>query len=558
MPKVLVADKIAEQGIERLKAAPGVTYDVRHGLSTSELAAIVGDYDGMLIRSAVKVTSEVLAKPGKLTAIARAGVGVDNVDLDAATGAGVLVLNTPDANTISTAEHSIALMLALFRRIPAAHQHVIAGQWNRSDFQGQQLAGKTLGIVGFGRIGRTVAQRAHAFEMKVLAYDPFISSQSGRQAGSAGVGDIVTLVPDLDTLLRESDCVTLHSSLTDETRQMIGAAQLALMKPTATLINCARGALVDEAALADALNEGRLGGAGIDVYAKEPPADSPLLSARNVVLTPHLAASTSEAQAQVSVDAVDALLAYLIDGEIRSAVNVTGLPGHLTPRLRAYIDLCCRMGALLSPWCASGVDRVCATVCGESLQEIADTLSWQAMVSVLSPHLDVRLNVVNAKEQAKHRGITVEHATKTSSPDLQAGFADVPDRQSRLAGSLTLTVETQGKKHTIEGTVFPDGKPRVLSIDGYKMELVPAHSMALIFNDDQPGVIGLVGRELGDAGINIADMVLSRRDKTALMVLKLDEAMPDALRDALRDKNPPILSVCTVTLPPVGDGHAGP
>ncbi len=551
MPNILVADKIAEQGIERLKAAPDVTYDVRHGLSTSELASIVGDYDGMLIRSAVKVTSDVLANPGKLAAIARAGVGVDNVDLDAATGAGILVLNTPDANTLSTAEHSIALMLALYRHIPAAHQHVTSGQWNRSDFQGRQLAGRTLGIVGFGRIGRTVAQRARAFEMKVLAYDPFISSQSD-------LGDVVTLVPDLDTLLREADCVTLHSSLTDETRKMIGPAQLALMKPTAILINCARGALIDEAALADALNEGRLGGAGIDVYAKEPPAGSPLLSARNVVLTPHLAASTSEAQARVSVDAVDALLAYLIDGEIRSAVNVTGLPGHLTPRLRAYIDLCCRMGALLSPWCASGVDRVCATVCGESLQEIAGTLSWQAMVSVLRSHLDVRLNVINAKEQAKHRGITVEHATKTSSPGLQAGLACVPDSQSRLAGSLTITVETQGKTHYIEGTVFADGRPRVLSIDGYKMELVPAQSMALIFNDDQPGVIGLVGREFGDAGINIADMTLSRRDKTALMVLKLDEAMPDALRDALRDKNPPILSVCTVTLPPVRDGHAGP
>ncbi|MCH7870502.1 MAG: phosphoglycerate dehydrogenase [Planctomycetes bacterium] len=539
MPNILVADKIAEQGIERLKAAPDVTYDVRHGLSTSELASIVGDYDGMLIRSAVKVTRDVFANVGKLAVIARAGVGVDNVDLDAATGAGVLVLNTPDANTLSTAEHSIALMLALYRHIPAAHQHVTAGQWNRSGFQGQQLAGKTLGIVGFGRIGRTVAQRARAFEMNVLAYDPFISSQTDLRDPGAP-----ELVPDLDTLLRESDCVTLHSSLTDETRHMIGAAQFALMKPTAILINCARGALIDEAALADALNEGRLGGAGIDVYAKEPPVGSPLLSARNVVLTPHLAASTSEAQAQVSVDAVDALLAYLIDGEIRSAVNVTGLPGHLTPRLRAYLDLCCRMGALLSPWCASGVDRLCATVCGESLQEIADTLSWQAMVSVLRPHLDVRLNVINAKDQAKHRGITVEHAIKTSNPDL-------PD-------ALTLTVETQGKTHIIEGTIFADGKPRVLSIDGYKMELVPAQSMALIFNDDQPGVIGLVGREFGDAGINIADMVLSRRDKTALMVLKLDQAMPDALRDALRAKNPPILSVCTVTLPPVGDGHASP
>lgn len=536
MFKILVADKIAEQGLARLDATQGVTYDVRQGLSPTELASVVGDYDGMVIRSSVKVTREVFVSPGRLSAIARAGVGVDNVDLDAATAAGVLVLNTPDANTISTAEHSIALMLALYRRIPSAHEHVTGGQWSRSDFQGQQVAGKTLGIVGFGRIGRAVAQRAIALEMRVIAYDPFVSA-------SSEAGEDVTLVSDLDELLAVSDCVTLHSSLTEDTKHMIGSAQLAMMKPEASLINCARGALIDEAALADALNAGRLGGAAIDVYAQEPPVDSPLLRARNVVLTPHLAASTIEAQAQVSVDAVDALLAYLIDGEIRSAVNVSGLPRHLTPRGRAVVDLCSRLGAILSPWCANGVDRVCVSVCGDSLQELADTLSWQAMVSVLRPHLDVRLNVVNAKEQAKHRGITVEHATKTAKPDF-------PD-------AITITVLTQGQTHEIEGTVFFDGKPRVLSIDGYQMELVPERSMVLIFNDDQPGVIGLVGKEFGDAGINIADMALSRRGKTALMVLKLDDAMPDTLRDSLRDRNPPILSVCTVLLPRVPDGRNG-
>ena len=532
MSRILVADKIAEQGLERLKATPNVTFDVRLGLSGAELASAIGAYDGLLIRSAVKVTGEVLASPGKLSVIARAGVGVDNVDLDAATAAGVLVLNTPDANTISTAEHTIALMLAVHRRIPAAHQHVTSGQWSRSDFQGQQLAGKTLGIVGFGRIGRAVAQRALALEMKVIAYDPFVSL-------SSDVHREVVLVSGLNELLATSDCITLHSSLTEDTKHMIGVEQLALMQSHAKLINCARGVLVDEAALADALNHGRLGGAGIDVYAKEPPEGSPLLSARNVVLTPHLAASTREAQAQVSVDAVESLLAYLIDGEIRSAVNVSGLPGHLTQRARAFVDLCSRMGAILSPWCASGVDRVCTSVCGESLQELAGTLSWQAMVSVLRPHLDVRLNVVNAKEQARNRGIEVEHAMTTSR-------ADYPE-------SIAITVHTQGQTHEIEGTVFADGKPRVLSIDGYKMELVPERSMALIFNDDRPGVIGLVGSEFGNAGINIADMVLSRRDKTALMVLKLDDAMPEALRDALREKSPPILSLCTVSLPPVPD-----
>lgn len=321
MPHILVADKIAERGLERLRATPGVTFDVRHGLSPSELASVIGDYDGMLIRSAVKVTREALANPGKLVAIARAGVGVDNVDLEAATAAGVLVLNTPDANTISTAEHTFAMMLALHRRIPDAHQHVIGGEWNRAAFQGFQLAGKTLGIVGFGRIGRAVAQRALAFEMNVLAYDPFVGPGTALDpAVTAGVH----VVKDLSELLAQADCVTLHASLSEDTRHMIGAEQLSSMKAGAKLVNCARGALVDEAALVEALNNGHIGGAALDVFEREPPKDSPLLTAKNVVLTPHLAASTAEAQARVSVDAVDALLAYLLHSEIRSAVNVMG------------------------------------------------------------------------------------------------------------------------------------------------------------------------------------------------------------------------------------------
>jgi len=536
MPKVLVADKIAEEGIQRLREAEGVSFEVRAGLAPAELGAIVGEFDGMLIRSGVKVTQETLAKPGRLSVIARAGVGVDNVDVEAATAAGVLVLNTPDANTISTAEHTIAMMLALHRRIPDAHHHVVAGQWNRAAFQGDQLAGKTLGIVGFGRIGRAVGKRALAFDMKVVVYDPFLTEQTARE-------EMVTLVRDLAQLLAVSDCVTLHATLTDTTRHMIGANQLSIMKRGAKLINCARGALIDEAALADALNNGRLSGAAIDVYENEPPKGSPLLTAKNVVLTPHLAASTVEAQTQVSVEAVDALLAYLLRGEVRSAVNVTGMPTTLTPRTRAFFDLCTRMGAMLSPWCAGGVERVRVTVSGESLQEVAGTLSWQSMVAVMSPHLDARLNLVNAKEQAQRRGIIVEHAADSRTPGL--------------TDAVRILVQCRDEQHEIEGTVFADLRPRVLSIDGYRMEIVPERSMALIFNDDRPGVIGLVGQRVGDAGINIADMALSRRGKTALMVLKLDQPMPESLPNELRATNPPILSVRTITLPPVADGNAG-
>lgn len=532
MPKILVADQIAEAGLERMRACPGVTFDVRHGLSPKELSEAVGQYEGMLIRSAVKVTSETLAKPGKLEVIARAGVGVDNVDLDAATAAGVLVLNTPDANTISTAEHTMAVMLALHRQVPQAHAHVASGQWKRGAFNGEELSGRTLGIVGFGRIGRAVAQRALAFEMKVVAFDPFV-------AGETTMNGAVRLVPDLMTLLSQCDCVTLHASLSDNTKHLISHPQLARMKKGAKLINCARGALIDEPALADALNSGQLSGAAVDVYENEPPVGSPLLTAKNMVLTPHLAASTSEAQLRVSIDAVDAVLAYLQRGEIRSAVNVAGLPTKVAPHHRPFLDLCSRMGAVLSTWCQEGVECVRVTVQGDSLQEIAPSLPWQALVAMLTPHLDARVNLVNAKEQAKKRGIVVEHASQTP--------------RSNWPDTVVVSVRSRGREHEIEGTVFGDGRPRILSIDDYRMELVPENTIALIFNDDRPGVIGLVGQTFGNAGINIADMTLSRRGQTALMVLKLDAPMPGQLRDTLAAMNPPIQSVRTVTLPPLSN-----
>lgn len=530
MRRILVADQIAEAGIEQLRKTEGVTFDVRHGLSPTELAGIVGDYEGMLIRSAVKVTREVLAKPGKLEVIARAGVGVDNVDLDAATAAGVLVLNTPDANTLSTAEHTMAMILSLHRQIPDAHHHVVSGQWKRSAFSGDQLAGRTLGIVGFGRIGRAVAQRALSFELKVVAFDPFV-------AGDTAFDGAVTIVKDLNKLLTQADCITLHASLSEGTDRLIGRPQLASMKRGAKLINCARGALIDEAALADALNSGQLSGAALDVYDNEPPTGSPILKAKNVVLTPHLAASTAEAQLRVSTDAVDAVLAYLLRGEIRSAVNVTGMPSNIAPRHRAFLDLCSRMGTILSTWCREGVERVRVTVHGESLHDLASMLPWQAMVSLLAPHLDARVNMVNGKEQAKKRGIVVEHVSQTA--------------RTHWPESIVVSVTTRGRDHEIEGTVFADGRPRVLAIDGYRMELVPENTIALIFNDDRPGVIGLVGQTFGNAGINIGDMALSRRGNTALMVLKLDGPMPTELRDTLAAMNPPIQSVRTLTLPPV-------
>ncbi len=529
MTRILVADKLADAGIEKLEQAEDVSYEIKTGLSPEELATTIQDFDGMIIRSGVKITPECLANPGKLRAIARAGVGVDNVDLGAATAAGVLVMNTPDANTISTAEHTLAILFALMRRIPDAHAHVKAGEWKRSQFTGRQLAGKTLGIVGLGRVGRAVAQRAIACDMRVVGYDPLI--------GAAHIMDgAVKLYPSLDEMLPHVDALSLHAKVTDETRGMIGTGQLASMKSGAVIVNCARGELIDEQALADALSNEQISGAAIDVYSVEPPEGNPLLASPNLVLTPHLGASTAEAQLAVATEAVDALLDYLVRDEIRSAVNVVGMPTHLSDRDKTYLDLCGRMANILSPWCAGGISRLDITTRGESIESLAPTLAKQSLAVLLDPHFDTRVNVVNVEPIARDRGIEVNTITK-------AGHGD-------HAEIVQITIHTRDGHHEIAGTVFSDGKPRVLAIDGYPMEMVPEKHLVLIFNDDRPGVIGLVGKLFGDHEINIADMTLARRDRTALMLLKLDTEPTAGCLEELR-KSDPIISVRTTSLLPL-------
>ncbi len=529
MIRILVADKLASQALDRLKSTDDVEADVRLGLSPEELADVVGDYDGMIIRSSVKVTAAVLEKAGRLKAIARAGVGVDNVDLAAATTAGVLVMNTPDANTVSTAEHALALLFSLMRHIPDAHRHVVSGEWNRSAFTGHQLAGKTLGVIGMGRVGQAVAKRALACDMCVIGYDPLIGA-------SVVMDGAVKLVGDLDEMLSRSDCVTLHAKVTPETRGMIGAERLSKMKPTAVLVNCARGDLVDEQALADALNGERIAGAAVDVYTQEPPVGNPLLSAKNIVLTPHLGASTTEAQTAVSLEAAEELCDYLKNEEVRSAVNLVGMVGHLSDVDRLYVDLSRRMGMVLSAWCATGISRLRVTTRGDAGQRLATALARQCMVELLSPHIHTRLNLVNADAVARERGIEIESVAHDAAGDV--------------GDNVVATIETREGSHEVEGTVFNDGRPRILAIDGYRMDMVPERVLVLIFNDDQPGMIGLVGGVMGEHAINIADMTLSRRDQTALMLLKLDQVPDDAILARLRE-SAGIHSVRSVLLPPL-------
>lgn len=530
MHKILVADTIADEGLARLREAAGISAEVRTGLAAGALAEIVGDYDGMIIRSGVQVGANVLAKPGRLKVIARAGVGVDNVDVPAATAAGVLVINTPDANTISTAEHSIAMMLSILRNIPQAHAHIMAGGWERKKYVGRQAAGKVLGIVGLGRVGRAVAERAIGLKMRVLAFDPLLSTDTAMEGR-------VQVVRTMDELLPQIDCLTLHAAMTADSKGMIGAAQLARMKKSAVVINCARGGLVDEAALAEALNAGRLAGAAVDVFSTEPPQNNPLLTAKNIVLTPHLGASTEEAQTAVSTEAVESLLDFLQNGVIRGAVNVAGMPAHLSARDRAYLDLTGRMAAILAAHCGGGIDRVeVLTFGGEAITGLCPTLALQAVAELMSPHIEGRLNLVNAHSFAEQRGIHVHHAAHSTKRE----FFEI----------VMIKIERRGEVHQVEGTVFLDGIPRILAIDGYRMEMVPEGLLVLIFNDDRPGVIGLVGTLFGNHQINIAGLTLSRRAKTALMLLKSDGTVPANVLDELKQSDA-ILSVRTVQLPPL-------
>jgi D-3-phosphoglycerate dehydrogenase len=346
----------------------------------------------------------------------------------------------------------------------------------------------------------------------------------------------VTATRSLNELLPRVDCLTLHASMTADSKKMIGPDELKRMKPGAVLINCARGGLVDEAAVAAALHEHHLAGAALDVYAEEPPTGSPLLSAPNVTLTPHLGASTAEAQTAVSTDAVDSMLAFLCHGTIQNAVNVAGLPPQLTGRDRAWMDLTMRMGAILAAHGAAGIDRVEVTTQGrDALNALCPTLALQAVVELMSPHMEGRLNLVNAADFARDRGIDIRHSVGTAKTDFEE--------------MVTLTIARGGERHSIEGAVFQDGLPRILAIDGYRMEMQPDSLLVLIFNDDRPGVIGLVGTIFGQHEINIADMFLSRRDGTALMVLKIDGAVGGDVMDELRRQSPPILSIRTVSLP---------
>ena len=511
--KIIVADKISERGLALLRETGWEVVSTTAATLTNELA----NADGLVIRSATKANAALIEKAGKLRVIGRAGVGVDNVDVEAATRRGILVMNTPGGNAVSVAEHSFALMLGLARAVPQANASTQAGKWEKSAFSGTELRGKTLGLVGLGRVGTEVARRARGLEMKVLAYDPYVTADAAREVE-------VKLVT-LDELLQKSDVVSLHTSLSAATEKMIDAAAIAKMKKGARLINCARGELIDEAALAEALKSGHLAGAGLDTFALEPPKGSPLIGLPNLIATPHIAGSTAEAQEEVGTAIALQVRDYLKDGLIRNAVNMPALSPDQYRRLRPYLELGERLGAFVAQAAPSqSFSRIRIRYAGEPA-ELGSHVIRSAMLSgVLNSVLDEKVNLVNASAKAAARGLVVEELTRR--------------REHGFPNTIEVTIADGGRELTLEGTVGQDGSPRIISLDGIDLDAPLEGTLLLTRNVDVPGVIGGIGTALGRMGINIATFALGRRAPAggaeALALVGLDGNVSASVVQSLR------------------------
>ena len=512
--RVLVADDLSAEGVEILRKA-GLEVDVRVGLKPDELLAIVGDYDAIAVRSATKITASVLERATRLRVVGRAGVGVDNVDLEAATRRGVVVMNTPGGSSVTVAELAVAMMLALSRHIAQATASVKGGKWEKKRFQGHELSGKTLGVVGIGNIGSVVVDRARAMKMHVVAFDPFVSEDAAAQMG-------VELVP-LDQIWKRADVISLHVPLTEKTRNVVNAATLAQTKKGVLLVNCARGGLVDERALADALASGHVGGAALDVFEKEPVApENPLLQLENFICTPHLGASTEEAQAAVAVAIAEQLAAFLTRGEVKNAVNVPSMSREVLERFGPYLELARKLGSLAAQIGPTGVKEVRVSFAGDVAEASPRPLTAAVLKGLLS-HVETQpVNEVSAPGIARERGITVRE-------EQVAGYQD-------YASLVTVAVTGHDGEAVVAGTVFGKRDLRIVRVNQFRLEAAPEGNIILCVNDDSPGVVGNIGTSLGSAGVNIARISLSR-DETgtaAVSLLNVDSEPSPAVLDTLR------------------------
>jgi len=503
--RVLVSDPLAEEGIDILKEFCDV--DVNTGLTEDQLVDIIGNYDALLVRSGTEVTARVIDAGAKLKFIGRAGAGVDNIDTEAATRRGIVVANAPEGNTLAATEHTMAMMLSLARNIPQATASLKKGEWKRSKFMGVELNDKVLGIMGFGRIGREVAKRAQAMQMKCIAYDPFITKE---RAASLGV----EMVP-LDELFRRADVITVHTPLIKETRHVINAETIATMRDGVRLINCARGGIIDEKALADGIASGKVAGAALDVFENEPPTDSPVLGLDRVIVTPHLGASTVEAQKNVAVSVANQCISVLSGGAAKYVVNAPMIPAEQQALVEPYAALAQKMGSLLIQLIEGRLESIKITYGGEAAQ-LPNTkfITRVILKGILDPILQAPVNFVNAEFVAKERGIRLSETTTEEAH----GFRNI----------ISITAKTDRMTESVSGSVSAPDHARIVSIGGYMTDLTPTGHVVISRHTDKPGVIGKAATILGRVNVNIAGMQVGRHKpgEEALMVLTVDSAVP--------------------------------
>ncbi len=512
--KVLVSDNLSELGVQIFRDAEGIEVDVKVGLSPDELKAVIGEYHGLAVRGATKVTADVIAVADNLKVIGRAGTGLDNVDIRAASKRGIVVMNTPGGNTVTTAEHSLSMLMALARNVPQANASMKQGNWEKKKFSGTEIFNKTLGVVGLGKIGTVVADRAMGLGMTVIAYDPFLSEDQAKQLG--------VRCGSLDDIFKESDFITLHVPLTDDTRGLIGAKNIAKMRDGVRIVNCSRGPVVNEDDLADAIESGKVAGAALDVYAVEPPGLTRLITLDRVICTPHLGASTREAQENVAVAVANQIRDYLLHGNIRNAVNAPAVSGEALEKLKPYLDLSQRLGLFLGQTIQTGIKSVEAQYSGDVLDMEIKPITTTFLTGLLTPIMMDDVNQVNAPMVAEERGIVVSE-TRVS-------------KGESFLSLLRYKVVTERREHLVEGTLFGRSEPRMVRYGTFRGEFDLSGNLVLIHGLDKPGVIGRVGTTLGDRGVNISHLQFAREspDGPALLFLNTDSRADDEALDALR------------------------
>ncbi|MCD0421961.1 phosphoglycerate dehydrogenase [Rubrivivax sp. JA1024] len=505
-PKVLISDALSEAAVQIFKdRGIDVDFQPNLGKDKDKLAEIIGNYDGLAIRSATKATAKILEKANRLKVIGRAGIGVDNVEIPAATAKGIIVMNTPFGNSITTAEHAITMMLSLAREIPAADASTQAGKWEKNRFMGVEITAKTLGVIGCGNIGSIVADRALGLKMKVIAFDPFLSPERAKDLGVEKV--------ELEDVFKRADFITLHTPLTDKTRNIIDAAAIAKMKKGVRIINCARGGLVDENALAEALKSGQVAGAAFDVFSEEPATKNVLFGLPNVICTPHLGASTTEAQENVALQVAEQMSDYLLTGAITNAINFPSITAEEAPKLKPFIELAEKLGSFAGQLTETGITKVTITYEGEVAEMKIKALTSAVLSGLLRPMLG-DINVVSAPVIAKERGMVVDEVVRAAESDYES--------------LITLTVATEKQERSVSGTVYADGKPRLVDIKGIRVDAEFGASMIYVTNEDKPGFIGKFASLLGDAKVNIATFNLGRHSEggDAIALVTIDGPAP--------------------------------